>query len=490
MLGLGLWTARSLTGCAVDIPVGAMSAEGEGGELPSDGTGGVEDPSSGGTGGRANGGRANNGGTRPAGGSSAGSGGTLSPAGGFAGEGAGSGGSSGNFGGAGSGQGGGLGVAGAGGEFPDAGNAGTFGGAGNGSGGTGGTLGNAGSGGTVVGGGGYFGYAGATPVGVEAVELPEPERAPCAQDVCRSFFEWRVTANESGHYEVLDISGDGNWLVGPSFHYYEVRGFRLDWERSLLWLLPFDGEGFIPFATSYNGDTLVGGNRRIFANQAPEPLPQMLASLSAQDISNSGGVIVANDLIGSSMVVSLGTPESLSDLMLYAVSGDGEVLGGRRTVDNRAVIIDGEDVISLPDSGEWRPQEVTALSDDGSVAVGFAVDSRLEVTYPQAFRWERGGELELLGYPPNHDNSVAYDCDAACEVVVGSAATQALVTPWVYRPGVGLRDLQSDVVQNGGAVVPAGLSIARIQISADGQRIAGSGALDGTGVVFRARFEH
>jgi hypothetical protein len=503
------WAAQGSSGCmAESVPIGAMDA-GAGGEGATDGTSG-SGGTTGASGSVGKGGTSGKGGAAGRGGSSgaadpggqAGSGltGAGASAGTSAGK-AGGGGVSGTEGGAGGGDfGGTAGNAGesgggAGGTSGTAGDAGSAGSAGSGlTGGDGGTAGGGGS----AGGGGFAGSAGSAggsndPVGPWLIGAPNDigclSGAPCT-----ARFQWRdatiPVGSTMGDYYVTALSADGLWLSGQldggSLGY---GGFKFTWDATELEVL-VHGEPIRVTASSGNGDTMVGmsatcqGARCVswavsYSGDGPtryfDGVPSNQYGVA---VSSDGSVMVACSLdYTESYVVRDGVATEITGVGLEAVSGNGSIFGGRRAAGG-AVIVDGENVIDVPSSGDWIPIIVRALNEDGSVAVGYAEDQSGLPRYPmQAFRWVRGGELTLLGVPEGMEDSAAEDCDESGDLVVGTAYTSGGgYEPFLYRPGAGLRTLREDLLTHSVPSVPAQLLLSDLVVSADGTRIAGMGS--------------
>jgi hypothetical protein len=474
----GIWATQSLIGCAGEsIPVGAMlvgeggtggmNGEGGGDDEPAQGSGGRGGQPASGQGGRNVGGRAGGNQNQGAFGNAAAEGGDPGIA-GFAGSGAGFG--QGGFAGTIAGYAGDA-VDPSGGTFGFSGNAG-FGGAGNG--GTAGT-------------GGLFGYAGDSGVGTELIELPPPEAAPCAQDVCSGTFEWRAASAAGADYHVSDLSSDGRVVVGYS---EQGRSFRMSWETSRMWMLLASSGIFRAEATSSNGGFLAGQNKRVWGNEVPETYAGVPDTFGATSLSDGGFVVTATDSVTGSYVVGNNGTEPVAGYLLWAVSGDGYVTGGERVEDGRAVVRDYTGSIEvLPVDQGWVPRAVNALSQSGAVAVGYAANSE-NAELIQAFRWERGSEtLQLLGIPEGADQSIARDCNHDGSIVVGFTVVDSTLSGgFVYDQLSGLYTLAGYARKRGGVAEISELQIDSIRISASGSRIAGSGFKSPTPIAFRQDF--
>jgi probable HAF family extracellular repeat protein len=127
--------------------------------------------------------------------------------------------------------------------------------------------------------------------------------------------------------------------------------------------------------------------------------------------------------------------------------------------------------------------EAMAVSDDGSVVVGFGHSNASGTTSGEAFRWTAAGGMVGLGdLPGGNFNSIAFGVSDDGSVVVGAGATAAAPSEAFYwTADDGMRRLSDVLIEHG--VNPAALGWTRLSgitgVSGDGNVVSGVGIRNG-----------
>lgn len=320
---------------------------------------------------------------------------------------------------------------------------------------------------------------------VESMPLAPPHVAPCAlAEPCHATFEWReLTAG------VRALSGDGRVLVGTGVSSLTGHAFRLRWPGDVLELIA-NSANFEPNATDFAAGVIVGydfGASPWVAvqqvNDRPiERVPGSQDGWFGTTVSSDGRVILVSDWGSETggQIIRNGAVTSVTGIELTALDADGAIVGGDRGQPGRyrsVLLQDGEVSAELGRSGEQSPVRITALSADGSVAVGITEDWSAVVeetaSAAHAFRWSNG-VTELLPEPSGWLESQALGCDATGKVVVGLFTFSGYQWPeaFVYSDAEGMVDLPS-LLERRGLELPDGFYPVTIYVSADGKVLAG-----------------
>jgi uncharacterized membrane protein len=268
-------------------------------------------------------------------------------------------------------------------------------------------------------------------------------------------FRWTSTQGITsiGEFDNLDlaqISATGELFVGSHFSSGGlVDGFR--WTQAGVTAL-----SFIPFATSADGNVLVGGEQDrlvIWTDSAGEQLiddAAGLSSLSRLNVSAAADVVVASVSSGRSFrwtqatgSVDGGAPDgALRKTMFTSINPDGSALAGVTfNSDNfndarsqRWTKLRGwQDLGTFPGAPDGSSSTPDFISDDGSAIVGRMDQVALENQYYHPFRWtEAAGMQDIV---PGAENSAATYVSPSGDVVIGNFdGTQSF--RWTEATGV------------------------------------------------------
>jgi probable HAF family extracellular repeat protein len=205
---------------------------------------------------------------------------------------------------------------------------------------------------------------------------------------------------------------------------------------------------------------------------------------SAKAVSDDGNTIVGTCLqagnvafrwtaaSGSIPLGRFGTGTSGGSSAL-AVSRDGQVTGGQGHPFLTGAVLWDRNATPLV-LGKQHPDDqsatVTALSQDGSIAVGTSVTA---TGVAQAFRWTAQGGMQLLAAPGTVSmHASAMSADGS--VIVGRMQVPG-DTAFVWDAQNGVRRLADVLATDHGTALPGWTLAAANAISADGSVIAGSG---------------
>lgn len=357
---------------------------------------------------------------------------------------------------------------------------------------TGGRAGaNAGLGGTAGSGVGTAGSgAGTAGSAVHSQSVGPPHVAPCMlAEPCRATLEWRDLTTGVGA-----LSGDGQVLVGIGEGSLSGQALRMHWAENTVDFVEVS-TNIVLTATNFLGDAMVGYD----LGQAPmlaieqvgdrpfERVPGSNDGTMATAISNDGQVILTTDWASETggQILRDGVATWVGGFELTAMNSDSTLIGGDRGQDGfytTVLLNQSEDVVAeLGRAGEQSPVHVTALSADGSVAVGIASRWADVMTgnpsSEHAYRWSNGA-TELLAEPPGWDGSQAFGCDATGSVIVGVFTFPGYKWPeaFVYTESDGMLDLPT-LLEGRGLALPDGFYPMDIYVSDDGKVLAGEAML-------------
>lgn len=273
-----------------------------------------------------------------------------------------------------------------------------------------------------------------------------------------------IQSNLPGNYPVVGMSFDGSVIYGESWRWTAQSGAidLLPWLRN-----PLGQQTKILFGCAWDGITLVGVEGIFPADSDMVRWPQ--------------------GIFGPTQVFPRPATFPEGYFFFNAISGDGQVLGGmaRRprtsptSADTYSAVIvtpNGATLLTSESFGEG----VTALSVDGSVAVGYTTVLTGSVPRLRAFRWDATNGVVLLdagvGFAAG---SYARSTNLDGTVVVGDyeAVGQSEIRAFLWTATNDFVDLREELVTNYGLAneLAGWRLVVATDVSADGRTIVGQG---------------